>query len=90
MNEGRKHKKNIKIDAVMSSYYNCVCDMCFKEDYVIKVHIPHTRYYDGRRLTTKYTPMWICESCRDKLVNAISLPYPSKPQQDGEAHDSGQ
>ena len=90
MNTERKYKKNIRITSVMSSYYNCCCDMCFKTDYVIKVEIPHTLYHDGRRLTTKYSPLWICESCRDKLVKAISLPYPSKPQLDGDPHDSGQ
>ena len=83
MEKGRKYKKNIIIDSVMSSYCNCCCDMCFKTDYVIKVNIPHTKYHDGFRLTTKYSPLWICESCRDKLVKAISLPYPHDTRQTG-------
>lgn len=88
--EERIYRKNIRITSIMSSYFNCCCDLCFKTDYVIKVDIPRTKYHDGRHLTTFHKPMWICETCRDKLVKALSLPYPSKLQQDGDPHDSGQ
>lgn len=70
------YKKNVRVTAEMSRYSDCCCDMCFKTDYVVKVRIPHTKYRKDGKLGTTCSEMWMCESCRDKLVKAVSLEYP--------------
>ena len=69
---------DVYFPAEMSRYSNCICDMCFKTDYVIKMKLPCTRYHNNRALSTKYSETWICESCRDKLVEALKMEYPQR------------
>lgn len=76
MNTGRKYMEDVKVPSAMSEYSNCCCDMCFRLDHVIKLKMPSTRYHNGRTLSTLYSNIWICESCRDKLVKALDLEYP--------------
>lgn len=77
------YKKDVRVTAEMSRYSDCCCDMCFKTDYVIKVRIPYTKYQKDGNLGTRYREMWMCESCRDKLVKAVSFEYPQEERRDG-------
>lgn len=64
------------VRAEMSRYGDCVCDMCFDNGYVVKVEIPYVAYDGMRDLYVRHKGLWMCESCRDKLVSAILIPYP--------------
>lgn len=81
---------DVRVTAEMSRYSNCCCDMCFKLDYVIKVKLPCTRYHNFKALSTKYSEMWICESCRDKLVKALEKEYPQTRNEGTELHITGE
>lgn len=50
---------------------NCICDCCHGTGRVIQVQIPDTKYFNGRSLSTKYSGLWICKTCADKLVEAL-------------------
>jgi ribosomal protein L37AE/L43A len=54
---------------------NSHCEFCHRTGRVIKVTLPTTRYHDGRKLSTKYKGVWICESCRDQLRAAIDIEF---------------
>ena len=76
MNTGRKYMENVEVTASMSEFSNCTCDMCFRLEHVIKLKMPSTQYHDCLTLSTVYSNIWICESCRDKLVKALDLEFP--------------
>lgn len=78
--------EDVCVKAEMSKYNNCCCDMCFKNDYVVKVQLPYTKYHDGKKLSTKYSEIWMCESCRDKLVKALEMEYPQTKSEGTEIH----
>ena len=68
----------VNVTSTMGKTTNCICDFCHASTRVIKIMIPETKFFDGYRLTTKYTPMWLCESCRDALRSAIELEFPKE------------
>ena len=70
----------VKVSSQMSAATNCLCDFCHKATRVIKLTIPRTLYHDGKKLSTKYKEMWICEGCRDMLRAAIDLEYPKEEE----------
>lgn len=86
----RRYMKNIFIKADISKETNCTCDMCFCGSRVIKLLLPETKFHNGKDVSTVHHQIWMCESCRDKLVKAISIPYPHDPRRDGDPHDAGQ
>ena len=64
-------RRNVMFPSCISTYNNCVCDACHGMGYVIKVDMPKTQYFDGKRLTTRTREYWLCRECRDKLVKAL-------------------
>ena len=70
--------KPVKVTSEIGKSTNCICDFCHATGRVLKVQIPETKFFDGYKLTTKYTPMWLCESCRDALRSAIELEFPKE------------
>lgn len=68
----------VKVTSEIGKATNCICDFCHATGRVIKVQIPQTKFYDGYRLTTKYSSMWLCESCRDALRTAIDIEFPKE------------
>ena len=64
-------RKNVRFKSVPSTADNCICNACHGTGQVMKLSLPETRYFDGKHLTTKYNPYWVCRSCRDKLVKAL-------------------
>lgn len=70
--------KSVKVTSEIGKATNCICDFCHAMGRVIKIQIPETKFFDGYKLTTKYTSMWLCESCRDALRMAIDLEFPKE------------
>lgn len=68
----------VKVRSKMSDHTRCICDLCHESTRVIKLSMPETKYFDGRKLSTRYTPLWICESCRDALRTALDLEFPKE------------
>lgn len=68
----------VKVTSEMGKTTNCICDFCHDSTRVIKLMIPETKFFDGYKLTTKYTPMWLCKFCRDALRTAIDLEFPKE------------
>ena len=75
VNEGQGHLKEymegVVFSAVESSSEYCCCDGCFRTTKVTKIAYPSTKYYDGRKLSTKYFEKWFCETCMEKLKAAL-------------------
>lgn len=69
---------DVKVNARMSKATNCICDMCGRTTRVIKVDMPKTQYWNGFKKTARYHELWMCETCRDKLVQAVSIQYPTQ------------
>jgi hypothetical protein len=67
--------KSIVFKSTLSRERNCLCDMCIEGGRVIKIGIPETKFFNGKTPSTRYTETWICESCRDHLVKALSLNF---------------
>ena len=65
-NEKLPVKFSSKVDG-----YTCVCDACHNIGRVIKLELPITKYFNGKRLSTNYSPYWICFNCREKLTDAL-------------------
>lgn len=63
--------KVVEFKAVASKYADCYCGCCHATGRVVKINMPRTLYHDGRRLTTRYKELWLCDSCREKLVAAL-------------------
>ena len=68
----------VKVTSKMSQHTHCICDLCHESTRVIKLSMPETKYFNGIKLSTRYTPLWICESCRDQLRAAIDLEFPKE------------
>lgn len=68
---------NVNFRAKRSEYGNCSCDACFKVDFVTKIALPKTLFYDCKNLTTKYRDYWLCDECAAKLAQAIKEPAPA-------------
>ena len=64
-------RESVKFTAKMSAYDNCVCNACHNLGKVVKLTIPNTLYFDGKKLTTKYHEYWLCMDCRKKLMRAL-------------------
>ena len=64
-------KLDVKFDATESKQSNCICDCCHGTGKVLMLKMPKTLYFDGNSLSTRYREMWICETCRAKLIEAL-------------------
>ena len=64
-------RKNVRFKSVLSTADNCICNACHGSGQVMQLSLPETLYFDGKHLTTKHTPYWVCRSCRDNLVKAL-------------------
>lgn len=72
-----ERKGNIFIQAVLSDYDSCQCDACHAVGRVCKIDLPETHYgLAGKGLTTEYNPYWLCDDCRQKLIEALQNPTP--------------
>ena len=56
----------------MSTVDNFVCDACHNAGQVIELTIPETKYFDGRKLTTRYFEFWLSMDCRERLIRALT------------------
>lgn len=75
--------REVYVNALLSAGTNCICDMCHATGRVVKVLMPETKYHNGSTfLHTVYSNLWMCESCRDKLLAAISKPIKEEPLND--------
>ena len=58
-----------------SEYNNCMCDFCHNVTSVVKLHYQKTGYYlqkDGKRpLSQKECQVWICDDCRNKIIDCL-------------------
>jgi hypothetical protein len=61
----------VSFDSKHSDYEGCLCACCHGTGKVLKVMMPSTLYHDGKQLTVKYSPLWICDDCREKLLRAL-------------------
>lgn len=71
-------KLNVSVSATLVEKTHCICDMCHGTGKVIAVLIPETKYRPKDKkmlLVNEPIRMWMCESCRDKLLRAISIPF---------------
>jgi hypothetical protein len=71
-------KLNVSVSATLVERTHCICDMCHGTGKVISVLIPETKYRPKDKkllLVNEPIRMWMCESCRDKLLRAISIPF---------------
>lgn len=57
----------IEFKAERSKTKNNQCDCCFEVGYVTKITIPRTKYFDRKKLSTKYIILWICDDCLNIL-----------------------
>lgn len=64
-------KLNVTFLSERSKHDNCFCKCCHGTGEVLKLRIPTTLYHDGRKLTTKYNDLWICDKCREKMITAL-------------------
>ena len=64
-------KLDVSFEATKSKHDNCACTCCHGIGSVLKIRMPETLYHDGRKLPTKYSNLWICDNCREKLVAAL-------------------
>ncbi len=62
---------DVEFYAKRSAYGNCMCTCCHGTDYVTKIKIPETLYFNGKNLSTKFAEYWICDICSNKLVDAL-------------------
>nr|WP_319487260.1 hypothetical protein [uncultured Caproiciproducens sp.] len=65
-------KLDVTFSGTVSKYDNCLCGCCHDAAKVLKLSIPETLYFDGKILSTKYHDLWICKSCAEKLMVALS------------------
>lgn len=65
---------NVRFKAWSSKAENCFCGGCHALGSVVKLKLPMTLYYDGKRLSTKYRNYWLCQKCLDKLRKAMDDP----------------
>lgn len=82
----RMDRLNVSVSATLVERTNCICDMCHGTGKVISVLIPETKYRPKNKkmlLVNEPIRMWMCESCRDKLLRAISIPF-QEAQEDGQ------
>ena len=79
-------KLDVKFTATESEHSNCICTCCHATDKVLKLNIPNTLYYDGKTLSTTYFGFWLCQTCREKLINAI-LGQPLKDMNSESYHE---
>ena len=70
----KRERKPQTYKAARSRYDNCVCDSCFGIGTVTKFKLPYTCYHDRRHLTTKHTSYWICDECKQRLIEALENP----------------
>ena len=66
-------KLNVQFKTTVSKE-NCICDACHGTEPVMKLTYPKTKYFDGKKLSTKYSEFWLCARCRTKLANALDWP----------------
>jgi len=71
-------KLEVKFKSKLSSADNCFCTCCHDTGRVTKVRLPETKFHNGRNLTAKYQEYWLCEECRNKLMNALNNPEVEK------------
>ncbi len=64
-------KLDVKFNATESEQSNCLCNCCHGTGKALKLKIPETLYYNGKGLSTRYRDLWICETCREKLIAAL-------------------
>ena len=64
-------KMEVKFTATESKHSNCLCTCCHDTDKVLRLTIPESLYYDGKQLRTKHSQIWVCQKCREKLIDAL-------------------
>ena len=69
-----RERLDVVFESTISKHENCLCAACHDTDRVIKVKLPHTLYFDGNGLSTKYNEYWLCARCRTKLAHALDWP----------------
>lgn len=68
----KSEKRAVEFPVKVSTAENCTCSACHGSGRVTKLRLPETLYHDRRNLTTKYSEYWLCKSCRDKLLQALT------------------
>lgn len=78
VNEGqghlKEHMEGVEFSAVVSSSEWCCCEGCFRTARVTKITLPTTKYFNGRKLSTRYSEEWYCADCLKKLKDALEHP----------------
>lgn len=64
-------KLTVKFHSDVCDADSCVCDACHNIGRVIKLKLPITKYFGGEKLSTNYSPYWLCFNCREKLTDAL-------------------
>ena len=62
---------SVEFTSEMSKNDNCMCDCCHGLGKVLKLKLPRTEYFNGKKLSTEYRNFWICDDCRMKLNEAL-------------------
>ena len=73
---------DVDVSACARKRSSLTCDMCHATSPLIEVKIPVTKFFDGRKLSTRYNKLRMCESCHDKLVSAICIPFKKEGNHD--------
>lgn len=73
-------KLYVKFGAHMGDRNNCICDACHNTGTVMKLKLPYTRYYDGKKLSTMHQEYWLCGRCRRNLRLTMDWPYDAYQQ----------
>lgn len=61
----------VEFNTALGAYDNHICTACHNVGRVLKLKLPATLFYDGKRLATKYYEYWLCSECREKLLHAL-------------------
>ena len=64
-------KRAVSFPSETSESNFCICTACNSAGKVIRLKLPETKYFDGKKLSTVYRNYWLCRNCRDKLVKAL-------------------
>ncbi len=68
------NKRDVTFKSKISKSDKCFCSACHDAGWVMKVKLPETLYFDGNKLSTKYSEYWLCAKCRTKLAHALDWP----------------
>jgi len=67
----KNERFDVEFRTKASTSYNCTCTACHGIGRVTKLRLPVTLYHKGRVLITERNGYWLCETCRDKLIQAL-------------------